>query len=170
MEISEVRAWFDESLYIEAMAELIREGLAQFSKGELESVHLLYSAHSIPARYIAEGDPYLEQTQRSVALINSELGNAYPSSLAFQSKVGPVRWLGPPAKEVLAELGRSGRTKVLVIPISFVSDHVETLQEIDILYKAIAAESGIREFHRAAAPNVRPKFIDALANIVMKKW
>ena len=121
----------------------------------------------LSARYLQEGDPYLGQTQQSVALINSRLGNAFPSVLAFQSKVGPVKWLSPATDAVLAELGRTGTTRVLVVPVSFTSDHIETLQEIDIVYRDLAARSGIKEFHRVPSLNLYPKFIDALADRVL---
>jgi ferrochelatase len=170
MQISAIRQWFDEPLYVESMADLIREGLRAFSNKGDESVHLLYSAHSIPARYVEEGDPYLDQMQQSVALIHSRLNQVYPSSLGFQSKVGPVKWLKPVTKEVLEELGQSGITKVLVVPISFVSDHIETLQEIDIAYRDFAVKSGIREFHRVASLNLYPKFIDALAGLAIREF
>jgi protoporphyrin/coproporphyrin ferrochelatase len=163
MDISTVESWCDEPLYIEAMADLIREGIRGFSGGEAEKIHLLYSAHSIPARYVEQGDPYLEQTKRSVGMVHELLGNSYPFTVAFQSKVGPVKWLSPSTRDVLVQLGREGKTRVLVVPISFVSDHIETLQEIDIQYKELAAQSGIREFRRAAALNLHPKFITALA-------
>ncbi len=169
VEILSVQNWFDEPLYLESMAELIREELRGFGDSEPENIHVLYSAHSLPARYIDEGDPYLEQTQQTVALIHSRLEPGYPSSLGFQSKVGPVKWLSPATNDVLAELGRKGITKVLVVPVSFVSDHIETLQEIDIAYKDLAIESGIREFRRAVSLNLYPKFIDALAELAIKK-
>jgi len=130
-------------------------------------IRLLYSAHSIPARYVEEGDPYLEQTQATVALVNKRLRDAYPSRLAFQSKIGPVRWLEPSTRGVLEEFGRTGVDRVMVIPISFVSDHIETLQEIDILYRQVAFNAGIKEFRRAASLNLHPKFIDALAQIAI---
>ena len=161
MEIATVESWFDEPLYIEAMADLIREGLRGFSG--LEKVHLLYSAHSIPASYVEDGDPYLEQTKRTVDLVNAQLDKANSFTLAFQSRVGPVKWLSPSTRDVLVQLGREGKTRVLVVPISFVSDHIETLQEIDIQYMELAAQSGIREFRRAGSLNVHPKFIAALA-------
>ncbi len=168
MDVTVVRSWYDEPVYIESMADLIRNGLKGFGKSDPETVQLLYSAHSIPVRYVEAGDPYLEQTERSVALINERLDNSYPSILAFQSKVGPVKWLYPATNDVLADLGRKGKTRVLVIPVSFVSDHIETLQEIDIAYKELALQSGIREFQRSEAPNLHPRFIDALAQIVLK--
>ncbi len=168
MMISKVESWYDEPLYIEAIADLVQEELRSFSGGEAERIHLLYSAHSIPAGYVEKGDPYLEQTRRSVEMVNSRLGNVHPVTLAFQSKVGPVKWLSPSTRNVLVSLGREGNKRVLVVPISFVSDHIETLQEIDIQYKELAARSGIREFRRAASLNLHPKFIAALAALAGK--
>ena len=170
MRISTVESWFEEPLYIEAVGDLILESLRAFRAAERDKIHLLYSAHSIPARYIDEGDPYLEQTRKSVERINSQLGNLYSSTLAFQSKVGPVKWLSPATKDVLVELGREGHTHVLAVPVSFVSDHIETLQEIDIQYRDLAAKSGIREFRRAASPNLYPKFIASLAEIAIHEF
>ncbi len=168
METLIIREWYDEPLYIESMTDLILEGLRSFPSGEQNNIHLVYSAHSIPARYVDEGDPYLEQTRRSVELIHSRLGGNHPYTLAFQSKVGPVKWLSPSTKDVLAELGKKGKTSVLVVPVSFVSDHIETLQEIDIQYRDLAVKSGIREFRRVASLNLHPKFIEALANLSIK--
>jgi protoporphyrin/coproporphyrin ferrochelatase len=168
IKISIIKQWFDDPFYIESMTALIQESLRGFSNGAREKVHLLYSAHSIPARYVEEGDPYLDQTKGSVALINSRLDNRYSYTLAFQSKVGPVKWLSPATKDVLIELGKKGNSSVLVVPVSFVSDHIETLQEIDIQYKDLAFKSGIREFHRVPSLNLLPAFIDALANLALK--
>jgi protoporphyrin/coproporphyrin ferrochelatase len=170
MTVSYVRSWFDHPLYVECMAGLIREAHAQFSDPNPAATRLLYSAHSIPARYIDEGDPYLEQTRHTVDLINARLQNAFPSSLAFQSKVGPVKWLEPATNEVLGKMGKDGIQRVLAVAVSFVSDHIETLQEIDILYRDLAARAGIREFHRAASPNLNPKFIEALADIAAREF
>lgn len=169
MNILVIQSWFDEPLYLESMADLIREELRSFSDTEPEKIHILYSAHSLPASYIDEGDPYLEQIQKSVEMIHSRLEQRYPSSLGFQSKVGPVKWLSPATQDVLAELGRAGSTNVLVVPVSFVSDHIETLQEIDIAYRDLAIASGIREFRRSASPNLYPKFIDTLAELAIRK-
>jgi protoporphyrin/coproporphyrin ferrochelatase len=169
MKISTVQSWFDEPLYLDLLSDLIGKGLAHFSPDEIDKAAILYSAHSIPARYIKQGDPYLEQTQESVKLIHSRVGPAFHSKLAFQSKVGPVKWLEPSTKEALVEMGGKGIKKVLVVPISFVSDHIETLQEIDIVYKSIAAQAGVKEFFRSESPNLHPKFIETLAQIVINK-
>ncbi len=168
MQISTIRNWFDEPLYLETMERLIREAMGGFSSPQARPVHLLYSAHSIPARYIEEGDPYLKQIKESVSLIHSRLGTAYPWTLAFQSKVGPVRWLEPSTRQVLYHLGKTETRSVLVIPISFVSDHIETLQEIDIAYRDLALGLGIQEFRRVPSLNLDPQFIDSLAGLVLK--
>jgi ferrochelatase len=170
LEVTYVDSWFDEPLYVESIADLVHEAQARFSESNPAKIQLLYSAHSIPARYVDEGDPYLGQTRHTVELINARLGNRSPSMLAFQSKVGPVKWLEPSTNDVLIDLGRSGIERVLAVPISFVSDHIETLQEIDILYRQLAAESGIREFHRAASPNLYPKFIEALTAVASRAF
>ncbi len=163
-------AWYQEPRYIEAMADMIREALGGFAGDDSRSVNLLYSAHSIPARYVDEGDPYLDQVKKSVELINARLSDCCPSTLSFQSRVGPVQWLEPATNRVLAEFGRRGIDRVLVVPISFVSDHIETLQEIDILYRQVAADSGIKHFGRAPSLNLNPKFIDALAQISLRHF
>jgi ferrochelatase len=168
MKISYIQTWYGEPLYVEAMMDLIQDGLSQFPENHRANVHILYSAHSIPARYVQEGDPYLEQSRESIALIDARLGHGHASILSFQSKVGPVQWLEPSTKDMLKQLAKDGISDVLAVPISFVSDHLETLQEMDIGYKKLAEDLGIRQFHRAAALNLNPKFIQALANITLK--
>ena len=170
LKVTYVDAWFDEPLYVESMADRIREALGRFSNADAAQVNLLYSAHSIPARYVDEGDPYLEQTRKTMELIDARLGKCCPSTLSFQSKVGPVKWLEPATNKVIEEFGRHGIGRLLVVPISFISDHIETLQEIDILYRQLAADSGIREFQRAASLNLDPTFINALAQISLRSF
>jgi protoporphyrin/coproporphyrin ferrochelatase len=159
-----VRAWPDHPGYIEAFADAIRRELAKF--GEPDKVHILFSAHSIPERYVQEGDPYLEQTKQSVERIMDRLGRRNPHQLSFQSKIGPVKWLEPFTNDVIVQLGKQGVIDVLVAPISFVSEHIETLYELDILYKKVAEEAGVRNFRRVPALNSDPAFIRALADIV----
>lgn len=168
--VAYVDAWYDDNLYIQAMARTVREGLGKFTGAPPESVHILYSAHSIPVRYVEEGDPYLEQTKKTVEMIDSSLGKASPSTLAFQSKVGPVRWLEPATGAVLERMGADGIRRVLAVPVSFVSDHIETLQEIDIAYRELAAKAGITEFHRADSLNLNTDFVDALAGIAQRAF
>lgn len=168
--ISYIDSWFEEPLYIDAMADTVRDAVRKIETESQRDIHLLYSAHSIPSRYLEEGDPYLTQIQQTVTLINERLGNAYSSTLAFQSKVGPVKWLEPATKDMILKLGGDGVKKLVVVPVGFVSDHIETLQEIDILYKQLAEKAGVGEFRRAASLNLYPKFIDALAEIALRNF
>jgi ferrochelatase len=159
-----VRSWEDQPTYIQSFVQAIQRELAKFSNPE--KVHLLFSAHSIPESYVRNGDPYLEQTKISVESIMDQLGRKNPYQLSFQSKIGPVKWLEPFTNDVIVKLGKEGIDDVLVIPISFVSEHIETLYELDILYKKVAAEAGVENFRRVPALNSDPTFIRALAEIV----
>jgi ferrochelatase len=164
-----ITRWHTHHLYISALAEQIREELARFPDPDPRRVHLLFSAHSVPQRYIAEGDPYLRHTQQTVRLVSAALGETSPVHLSFQSKVGPVRWLEPSTEQKLRELRAAGADQVLAIPVSFVSDHIETLYELDILYKQVAEEIGISTYRRVPALNCAPGFIGALAELVSEK-
>jgi len=170
LQVAYVDSWHNEPLYVEAMAGMIERCSSAFDGVDLSNIHLLYSAHSIPAYYIAEGDPYLQQTRQTVDLINARLGNFSPSNLAFQSKVGPVRWLEPSTRKTLEQLGKQGIKRVLAIPVSFVSDHLETLQEMDIQYSSLAIKFGIKEFRRVESLNLDPTFIQGLAGIVQRAF
>jgi len=159
-----IPSWPDHPRYIESFAQGIRRELGKF--GNPDKVHLLFSAHSIPESYVRNGDPYLEQTRKSVEMIMDELGRRNTYQLSFQSKIGPVKWLEPFTNDVIIELGKRGVDDVLVIPISFVSEHIETLYELDILYKKVAEKAGVANFRRVPALNSDPTFIRALAEIV----
>jgi ferrochelatase len=161
-----VREWFDHPVYIEAFALAIQRELKKARNSE--GTHILFSAHSIPESYVRQGDPYLTQTEKSVELIMSrlrQLGHGNTHQLSFQSKVGPQKWLSPMTSDTIVQLGERGMRDVLVVPISFVSEHSETLYELDILYKKTAADAGITNFRRVPALNSDPTFIRALADI-----
>jgi ferrochelatase len=113
-----------------------------------------------------EKDPYPRHIESSIKAVDAALGNRYRSRLGYQSKVGPVEWLGPSTPEVLAELAKAGEKQVLVVPIAFVSDHVETLYEIRILFGGDAARLGIPNYTFAEGLNDHPDFIKGLADIV----
>jgi ferrochelatase len=163
MEIITVDSWHDHPLYIEALVDVIKKGLASFERGS--SPHILFSAHSLPQKIIDQGDPYVDQTLETIREIEKYLPIRW--HLSYQSKSGPVKWLEPATEDKLEELARDGIKNVLVVPISFVSDHIETLYEIDILYKKLAAKLNIN-LKRTEALNTHPKFIEALQDIVMK--
>jgi protoporphyrin/coproporphyrin ferrochelatase len=164
LDVQWICSWADEPTYIESFVQAIQRELRKFT--DPEKVHLLFSAHSIPESYVRKGDPYLEQTKETVELIMDRLGRRNPYQLSFQSKIGPVKWLEPFTSDVIVELGKQGVDDVLVIPVSFVSEHIETLYELDILFRKVAADAGVENFKRVPALNSDPTFIRALADIV----
>ncbi len=159
-----IDSFYKNPLYIEALQDRIKEGLEQFHS--LADVELLFSAHSLPVSFIQEGDPYLEQIEESVKLVMKNFN--IPHHLSFQSKAGPVKWLEPSTDEMLKKLAQSGSKNILVVPLSFVSDHIETLHEIDIDYAKKAWDLGIARFERVPSLNSSPKFIKCLAALVRK--
>ena len=166
MNTSWISTWAEHPTYIESFSSSISKELAQFS--EPDQVQLLFSAHSIPESYVREGDPYLDQTKASVERIMDRLGRKNPYQLSFQSKIGPVKWLEPATNDVIMDYGKRRIQNVLVVPISFVSEHIETLYELDILYQKVAKDAGIPNFRRVPALNSDPTFIRALADIVQE--
>ncbi|HBL12755.1 MAG TPA: ferrochelatase [Cyanobacteria bacterium UBA11162] len=162
-----IPSWYQQPGYLQAMAQLIAQELDQFPNPD--QVHIFFSAHGVPLSYVTEaGDPYQEEIEKCTALIMKTLNRSNPHTLAYQSRVGPVEWLKPYTEEAIAELGSQGVKDVVVVPISFVSEHIETLQEIDIEYRELAEESGIENFQRVPALNTHPIFIDSLATLVIE--
>jgi len=164
-----ITRWHTHPAYIASLAEQIKEASVKFPDHDPRKIHLLFSAHSVPVSYIEKGDPYLRHIEETVALVAEKLGSAYPVHLSFQSKVGPVKWLEPSTDQKLRALKAEGADQVLAIPISFVSEHIETLYELDILYKNLAAEIGIRHYDRVPAFNTDARFINLLADLVCEK-
>lgn len=167
IKVSKVKEWYDHPSYIGAMCDSIEKALDSF-KLDIKSAHIVFSAHGIPLKFIEQGDPYAEQIERSVALIKERLGPGGNYHLSYQSRVGPLKWLGPSTEEVLKELGEKKIKDVVLVPISFVSDHLETLYEMDILYREKAHEYGIPNFYRVPALNDHPLLIEALKEIVLQ--
>ena len=166
--VDEMCSWPSHPLFAEAHAELIREGIASFPDPRPESVHVLFSAHSIPKKLVTRGgDPYPEEVKESVRAIVGRLPGPPPWTLAYQSKLGPIEWLGPATLDAIGELGRAGKKQVLAVPIAFVTDHVETLYEIDQLFGRAARDAGIEHFRRTPGLNDRPTFLRALEQIVL---
>jgi protoporphyrin/coproporphyrin ferrochelatase len=164
-----IQQWHTHETYIKALTRQIAGEIEKFPDPDPRRVHLLFSAHSVPQSYIENGDPYLQHTEETVQLVAEKLGGLSPVHLSFQSKVGPVKWLEPSTDAKLRELAAQGVEQVLAIPISFVSDHIETLYELDILYKKLADEIGVKTYRRVPALNCNPTFINALADLVCEK-
>jgi ferrochelatase len=167
-----ITSWFNHPLYIEALVDVIKKGIESFHPSSLTplpsspgDIHVLFSAHSLPQKIIEKGDPYVNQIKETISEITKRISIKW--HLSYQSKSGPVKWLEPSTDEKLKELAGVGTKNVLVVPISFVSDHIETLYEIDILYKNLAEKLGIT-LKRADSLNTHIHFIEALKDIVIK--
>nr|AUG32853.1 ferrochelatase [Paulinella longichromatophora] len=164
-----IRSWYDHPNYLAAMVKLIAEQV-RASTIPAEA-HIFFSAHGVPKSYVEEaGDPYQKEIESCAQLImqglEKLLGHTNPFTLAYQSRVGPVEWLKPYTDEALVELGEKGVTDLVVVPISFVSEHIETLEEIDIEYREIATEAGVARFRRVPALDTYGPFIESLADLV----
>ena len=156
--------------YIDSVVEKINSSLGKFngSSADSDGLHLVFSAHGLPVSVIKAGDPYQEQVEETVRLVLERGQWPLPHTVCYQSRVGAGRWLGPTLHAVVARLGAQGARNALVVPISFVSDHVETLYEIDIEVRQEAVEAGFRQFEMVAGLNDSPKFIQTLADLVLK--
>jgi len=162
-----VNSYFKDELYLKAVNEKIEEGLKKFPEKIKGEVNLVFSAHGTPKSYIKKGDPYLCEIMVTVEEIMKLRNNDLPHHLCFQSKVGPMKWLEPSTDSMIEKLASEGRKHLLIIPISFVSDHVETLFELDIEYRHIADEHKIENYIVMPGLNDSKIFSDSLANQVI---
>jgi ferrochelatase len=164
-----IESWYDHPAYLDAMAAGVRKAIASLPPGTKPT--LLVSAHGLPQHFIDDGDPYCDHIKATMAGILARVPETapMPKILAYQSRVGPVPWIGPSTEETIDRLAAEGVKEILVVPISFVSDHVETLYEIDQMYGDQAKKRGITTFTRAASLNDDPLFLDALASLVEPK-
>jgi len=151
--------------YLEAVCDRVRAAAATIPLEARDTVPVLFSAHGLPETYIQGGDPYLDDIRTTVAAVAARLALGARARLCFQSRVGPQRWLGPTTEETLAAVAAEGHRAVVVVPIAFTGEHIETLQEIDILYKEHAERAGIVHFARARTVGCHPAFIAALAEL-----
>lgn len=165
-----IPSWYARKGYVTAMADLIQQELDKFRNQD--EVEIFFSAHGVPKSYVEQaGDPYKEEMEECVGLIMQELQLRSVNNhhtLAYQSRVGPVEWLKPYTDESIRELAANGCKSLLAVPISFVSEHIETLEEIDMEYRELAEECGITNWGRVPALNVNQTFIDDLAEAVLE--
>lgn len=163
-----INDYYDNQKYAEAINRRIDEALLKFPEEVRDDVQLVFSAHGTPVSYVKKGDPYSHQIKKTVELIMKLRENSHSYSECYQSKVGPVKWLTPATDTMIEELASEGKKHLLVIPISFVSDHVETSFELDIEYRHIAEKAGIKSYIVMTGLNDSPLFIDALNDIVLE--
>jgi ferrochelatase len=133
-----------------------------------DDVRILFSAHALPQRFIDRGDPYQQQVETTARQVMALAGN-YRWSIAYQSRSGPVRWMTPGTDDEIMRLGSEGETSLLMVPISFVSYHIETLEEIDLQYRLLAEQHGIPHFFRAPSLNDNPDFLAGMADLVKQR-
>jgi protoporphyrin/coproporphyrin ferrochelatase len=157
----EVASWPDQPDYIACLADRITAGLSRFRD---ETVQIVYSAHSLPVSFVKAGDPYVDHLHRTIAAVQALTGRT--GRLCYQSRSGPVEWLSPSTPDMIKTLADEGCRAILMVPLSFVSDHVETLYEINIAYRTLAGEYGMR-LESTEGLNTAPRFIAALRNLVL---
>jgi ferrochelatase len=168
-DIAHIEHYPDDPGYLDAFADTVREALDHIPAPRRRSTVVLFSAHGLPQKFIDEGDPYVDHIEATRRGLLARLQVPNRQMLAYQSRTGPVKWLGPGTEEVIEQLGREGVKDVLVVPLSFVSDHIETMYEVDILFAETAQKAGITGYFRPDALNTRPLFIDALSRLVLRK-
>ncbi|KAK4291677.1 hypothetical protein Pmani_023930 [Petrolisthes manimaculis] len=161
--------WCTNPFLVKCFAENIKKELQEFPEEKRKDVFVLFSAHSLPLRQVNRGDPYSAEVGATVQLVMQELNFSNPYRLVWQSKVGPLPWLSPATDDAIKGLVQRGRKNMILVPIAFTSDHIETLHELDIEYaEDIGKEVGAENIRRCASPNDHPLFIDALVDVVSK--
>jgi ferrochelatase len=168
LEYQLIEEWYNWPGYLDALANRINEGLETFHDLMRDEVQILFSAHALPQKFIDRGDPYREQIECTAVEVMQRVGS-YDWTIAYQSRSGPVKWMEPGTDEILNEMARDGHRSTLVVPISFVCDHIETLEEIDIGYRELATILGIVHFCRAPSLNDHADFLEAIAALVREK-
>jgi ferrochelatase len=169
--IKAIESFYDHPLYIQALVQRIGSVLRQFP--DSSRIQLIFSAHGLPMSLVEKGDPYPKQIEETVRL-TCELGakryEGWPRThlLCYQSRVGPAKWLQPPLTGTIEGLGHEGVKEMLIVPISFVTEHIETLHEINIEARADAKKFGVETFRMMPAVGDSPLFIGALQDLVLR--
>lgn len=168
IKIKVIDRWYYNKRYIKTIAKLVQEALnSNFpDPQERENVLILFTAHSLPYNFIAQGDPYALEIGATADLVMEELGRVNPYKLSWQSKVGFQTWMGPATQVALEALAKKNWQNIVMVPLGFTSDHLETLYEIDIEYMNLAKKLGFKKVVRAKSLNDDKDFIEALSEIV----
>ena len=161
-----IETFFDHPLYVQAVAEKIALTLTHFD--EPDRAHIVFSAHGLPLSLIERGDPYARHVEETVGLVMARGAWKNPHTLCYQSKVGRRKWLSPSLIDTIDKLGRAGEKHMIVVPIAFVTEHIETLHEINIEAREQAEHLGITQFEMMPAVGDSPTFIAALADVVLR--
>lgn len=161
-----VRQWYDQPDYLEAVVRSLRAELGNFPDPDPARVELLFSAHGLPRKIVAGGDPYERQVRATYDAVRARLGWPH-TALCFQSRVGLLEWLRPYTADMIREKAAQGARQMLVYPIAFVSDHIETLYELGITYAELAHRLGVVHYRVCPALNDDPRLIEGLRRLVL---
>lgn len=164
-----VESYFGHPRYIDALVGNIKSAMRRFPKEEQKKVHLVFSAHGIPVNLVNKGDPYSRQIETTYRLVVERGNFGIPHHLCFQSKVGPQKWLEPSLTFTIEQLARQKVSSMLVVPISFVTEHIETLSEINIEARRLAEGLGVKYFAMMPALIDNEEFIACLTDLVLKQ-
>jgi ferrochelatase len=165
-EVAHIHSYPEDPLYLDALTSQVRAAYDRMTPEGRRDAVILFSAHGLPQKFVDAGDPYVKHIDATRRGIVARLKLPNRELLAYQSRTGPVKWIGPGTEETIEALAASGVKHLLVVPLSFVSDHIETLYEIDQLFAAAASKAGIVEYQRPDALNAHPLFIESLAQQV----
>jgi protoporphyrin/coproporphyrin ferrochelatase len=167
-----IEEFHEDTAYIDSVVEAVERTLSQTTKSDglchSGDVDFVFSAHSVPLSVVEQGDPYQRQIERTTELVWERGGWRGRRHLCYQSKVGASKWLSPSMHQTIRQLAAEGRKHLVIVPISFVSDHVETLHEIDIEHREHARSLGIEDYRMVPGLNDAPAFITALAGLVRR--
>jgi len=169
LETELIVSYYDFPQYVEAFVDRVNEGLERFPAEVRQDIHIVFSAHGTPMKLVRQGDPYSGHIKQTVDAIMLQGTYSQKSSLCYQSKVGPLKWLTPSTPDMIRELASQGVKYMVIVPVAFASDHLETLFELGIEYRHVAKEAGVEQYEVTTGLNDSPLFIDALARLVFDK-
>ncbi len=169
LDVVRIDHYHTDDRYVQAIVERINEGLERFAADVRDQVTIVFSAHGTPMKLVRSGDPYSGHIKETVAAVMKKGGFLQPQTLCYQSKVGPLKWLTPSTPDTVKRLAAEGVSHMLIVPIAFTSDHLETLFELNIEYRRVAKEAGVEQYELTEGLNDSPTFIDAMANLVFEK-
>ncbi|MBV9216048.1 MAG: ferrochelatase [Acidobacteria bacterium] len=161
--------YYNDQKYVSSIVGRVDQGLEKFAPEVRASVEIIFSAHGTPMKLVRKGDPYSDQIKATVAAVMEKGGYSQSHTLCYQSKVGPLKWLEPSTADTVERLAGEGVKHMLIVPIAFTSDHLETLFELNIEYRRVAKEAGVAQYEMTEGLNDSPVFIDALAGLVLAK-
>jgi ferrochelatase len=165
--VTSIRNWPDHPGYASLLRSLVDETIRQAEQeraASSEPIHVLFSAHSLPLSIVKKGDPYPQDVERTIRAVTPGLVHSW--SLCYQSRNGPLPWLSPYTEDAIEKLGKAGIKRLVVTPVSFVSDHIETLWELDRLYMELARKCGITHYYRVPSFNDDPRFVQLLGTLL----